>query len=155
MINLGGGMGGILGSIAGEVLGADDRSPLKQVLGGLAGGSGNSENDILGTVMSVVQKSGGVGSVLEMFNKSGLGSKPQSWVGSGANENIEPDQVEQVFGNPLISSIASKLGVDSPRAKAILAAVLPELINQITPKGNISGEQDDIISRGLSLLGKL
>lgn len=155
MINLGGGMGGLLGNIAGEVLGAGDDSPLTKVLGGLAGGSQNSENDILGTVMSVVQKSGGVGSVLEMFNKSGLGSKPQSWVGSGANENMEPNQVEQIFGNPLISGIASKLGVDSPQAQAIVAAVLPELINQITPKGNVSGDQDDIISRGLSLLGKL
>jgi len=152
MINL----GSVLGGLAGEALGGDD-NPLGQILSGLAGsgGSGQNESDILGTVLSVVQKSGGVGSVLEMFNKSGTGAQARSWVSTDPNEAVEPNQVEQALGNPLIASIASKLGVDPGKASSIVAAVLPELINQVTPKGDVTGEQDDIISKGLSLLGSL
>ncbi|PIE52021.1 hypothetical protein CSA37_08660 [Candidatus Fermentibacteria bacterium] len=153
MINLGGGMGGIIGNLASEALGAGEDSPLKKVLGTVAGSSGKSENDVLGSVMSMVQKSGGIGSVIEMLGKNGMESQARSWVGNNANEEIQPGQVEQALGGNFVKGVAEKLGVKSTVAQTVIAAVLPELINQITPGGDTDGEQDSLIEKGLSLLG--
>lgn len=147
-------LGSILSTLAGEAV-TGNSNPLGQILASLAGTGGQSETSILNIVMSAIQQKGGVGPLLELFNRNGLGSKPESWVSDGPNEELEPTQVEQVLGSSAVNSIAQKLGVDPQKASSIIASVLPELINQITPEGKLSGKQDDVISKGLALLSRL
>lgn len=144
----------ILSTLAGKAISGSDNS-LGQILASLAGTSGQSETNILNIIMSAIQQQGGVGTVLEQFKQNGLASKPESWVSTNPNEELEPAQVEQVLGSSVVNSVAAKLGVAPGKAGSIIAAVLPELINQITPDGILSGRQDDVISKGLALLSKL
>jgi uncharacterized protein YidB (DUF937 family) len=153
MVNLGGNLGKALGSLVGGALSGKDGNPLGSLLGNLGGDDEEKETNMLASVLELVQKSGGVTSVIEMFSSNGLGQKAQSWVGGGPNEALEPDQVQQVFGGSLIGKVASVLGVNSGQASSVVAKLLPEVVNQITPKGEVSGVQDDLISRGISLLG--
>jgi len=51
-----------------------------------------------------------------------------------------------------MEQIASKLGVNSGQAGAVMANILPELVNQLTPAGEVSEDQDNLISKGLDLL---
>ncbi len=147
-------LGRVLSTLAGGAIAGGDNN-LERILAGLAGSSGQSETDILSTVLSVIQQQGGVGSLLTLFSENDLQSKSASWVGQGPNEDLEPDQVQQVLGSSVVNAIAARLGVEPGKAGSIIAAVLPELINRITPGGSVSGEQDDIIAKGLSLLGRL
>lgn len=144
----------VLGTLAGGALAESDNGLLR-ILGSLAGAGGQNQGGILGIVLSVIQEQGGMDGLISLFQRNGLSSKTESWVGQGPNEELEPDQVQQVLGSPVIEGIASRLGVEPEKASSIIAAVLPELVNQITPAGRVTGEQDDVISRGLSLLSRL
>ena len=53
------------------------------------------------------------------------------------NESIGADQLASVLGNDTISQFASKAGIGLAEAGPALAAVLPSLVNQLTPKGEV------------------
>ena len=72
---------------------------------------------------------------MSAFDKNGLGRIMASWVGSGQNESIGVDQVLKVLGNDTVSQFADKAGIGLAEAGPALAAVLPALINQLTPQG--------------------
>jgi uncharacterized protein YidB (DUF937 family) len=147
---------GILGNVAGSVLGggqAQGANPLEAMLGNLGGGNqaGGGAN-ILGAVMSLVQQNGGLTGVLNMLQSSGLGQQANSWVGTGANANVSADQMSQVFGNAGIGNLAAQLGTSQGQAGSILSQVLPELVNQLTPNGQVPDNHNDLLSQGLSAL---
>ena len=83
----------------------------------------------------MLQQQGGLGGVLGKFREAGMGAQADSWVGTGQNMNISPNQLEQVFGSGALSDIASKLGMSQDQAGSAMSQVLPELINQLTPQG--------------------
>ncbi len=153
MVDLGGDLGRVLGALVGGGLSGSSDNPLGKLLGGLSEGDDDTGTNMLKSVLELVQKSGGINSVLELFSMNGLGEKAETWVSDGPNDDLGPEQVQQVFGDSFIGRVASQLGVDTGRASSVMATLLPELVNQITPRGHVSGEQDDLISKGLSLLG--
>lgn len=154
MAGLANGILSVVATILGNTMDTDDNS-LARVITAVAGLEQKKQFTVLEVVMSVIQNGGGMESLIELFKSNGLGSEPESWVGDGPNEQLAPEQLKQVLGSSIVNQIASKLGVDSTQASSIVAQVLPELVNQITPNGTVSGEQDNIISKGLSLLRRL
>jgi uncharacterized protein YidB (DUF937 family) len=145
-------IGKVLGTLIGGSIKDRTSNPLSLLLGSLAGNSGEQKSNMLLSVMSLIQNNGGLGSVIGLLKQNGMSSQAESWVSSRPNENISSDQVQQVFGASLIGKVASQLGVDKSRAGSVLAMLLPELVNQLTPEGKLSGAQDDLIAKGLSLL---
>src|SRR5262245_28475374 len=146
---------GILGNVAGSVLGgnqAQGANPLEAILGNLGGGNQTGGANILGAVMSLVQQNGGLPAVLNMLQSSGLGQQADSWVGTGANASVSGDQMTQVFGNAGLGNLAAQLGTSQGQAGSILSQILPELVNQLTPNGQVPDNHNDLISQGLSLL---
>ncbi len=75
--------------------------------------------------------------MLQGFHNSGLGDKADSWVGTGQNQQLSPDEVEQGLGSDQLNQIASKAGVSSGIAKAGLAAILPMVVDHLTPNGQV------------------
>ena len=146
---------GILGNVAGSVLGggqSQGASPLDALLGNLAGGNQTGGANILGAVMSLVQQNGGLPGVLNMLQSSGLGQQADSWVGTGANASVSADQMSQVFGNAGLGNLAAQLGTSHGEAGSILSQILPELVNQLTPNGQVPANHNDLLSQGLSAL---
>lgn len=146
---------GILGNVAGSVLGggqSQGASPLDGLLGNLAGGNQTGEANILGAVMSLVQQNGGLTGVLNMLQSSGLGQQADSWVGTGANASVSPDQMSQVFGSAGLGNLAAQLGTSHGEAGSILSQILPELVNQLTPNGQVPDNHNDLLSQGLAAL---
>ena len=149
---------GLLDELIGNVLGAASRGnqrqdPLGSILGGLAGGSqGQSGNLLLQLALSLLQQNGGLEGVLDRFRQGGLGQQADSWVGTGENMNISPDQLQQIFGSSTLRDLASQLGMPQEQAGSTMAQVLPELINQLTPQGQVPQNGDDEIAQGLSML---
>ena len=124
-----------------------------QVLGNMLGGS--NDKGLLGQVaMEMMQKNGGIGGILEKFNQDGLGDLAASWVGQGQNQSLSADQVSSVFGNDMITEMASKFGIDSSVLTGQIAQYLPELVNQATPAGAVDDKSDDLLNNMLGMLLK-
>ena len=132
---------GLLDSMLGGVAG--------QLLGGAGGGQNNT---VLSAVMMLLQQNGGLGNVIAQFEQHGLGAHAASWVGTGANQSISGDQLAQVFGSGAIGQIAAQLGMDHGQASGALAQLLPEVINQLTPQGQVTSQSGDMLSQALSML---
>jgi uncharacterized protein YidB (DUF937 family) len=84
---------------------------------------------------------GGLGGLLSQFQAAGLQDKADTWVGTGANARLRPGEVEQALGQDEVAEIAREAGVSERQARGGLAKMLPDLINQLTPDGQVP--QDD------------
>jgi len=92
--------------------------------------------------------------VLGKFRQAGMGAQADSWVSTGPNMNISPDQLQEVLGSGAFGDVASKLGIPQDQAGSTMSQVLPELINQLTPRGEVTEESNDTIAEGLAALTK-
>ena len=144
----------LIGNVLGSALGGNQRQdPLGSVLGGLGGRSqGQGGNMLLQVLLSLLQKNGGLEGVLGRLRQGGLGQQADSWVGTGQNMNISPDQLQQIFGSSTISDLAAQLGIPEEETGSRMAGLLPEVINQLTPQGQVPENGDDEIAQGLSML---
>jgi uncharacterized protein YidB (DUF937 family) len=95
---------------------------------------------VLGGMMGGGQASGGMGglgSLLEKFQQAGLGEQVNSWVGTGKNLPISPDAIGEVFGSDTLSKIARHAGVSEAEASHGLSQILPEVVDHLTPNGQM------------------
>jgi uncharacterized protein YidB (DUF937 family) len=145
----GGGLGGMLGNVLGGLTGGN-RAQTQS--GGGSGMSGAAGAMILAAVMAMVQKQGGIGAVLGKLRNSGLGQHADSWVGTGANMPVSGDDLHTALGGGAIGDLASKLGIPTQQAGGMLSKILPELVNQLTPQGNLPDGHGDLMSQGMEIL---
>ena len=110
-------------------------------LSNLAGGQGGLLKMLLPMLLGggALKGMGGLGGLLGKLQKGGLGSKTQSWVSTGPNEAVEPDELEQALGKDAVASMAAEAGVSHDEAKSGLAAMLPGLVDKLTPDGSVPG----------------
>ena len=99
---------------------------------------------------------GGLADVIGAFNKSGLGNVMSQWISTGPNPPISGDQLTQVLGSDVISQVAQKAGLGHADASSALAAVLPGLIDHLTPNGQVpdAGSLQSALGGLLSSLGR-
>jgi uncharacterized protein YidB (DUF937 family) len=149
---------GLLDALIGDVLSSGLRDsqrqdPLGSVLSGLAGGNqAQSSNLLLQVALLLLQQNGGLEGVLRRFRQGGLGQQADSWVGTGQNMNISTNELQQIFGSSTLRDLASQIGMPEEQAGSTMAQVLPELINQLTPQGQVPENGDEEIAQGLSML---
>ena len=123
----------------GASLGGISPAMIQQVLG-MLGGSGGAAGG------------GGLGSLVAAFEQGGLGHVVQSWISTGANLPVTGAQLQQVLGNGQICQIAHSLGLDHGAAAGSLAEILPQLVNHLTPNGQVPAAGD--LQASLSSLDK-
>jgi len=112
---------------------------LDSIVGSLTG-SGQGQNQLLQLITGLITQHGGIEGVLQKFAAHGLGDQAQQWVGTGPNPPITGEHVQQVFGNDTVQQVASQLGVPPTQAASGLAALLPTVIDKLTPNGqSVSG----------------
>ncbi|MBV8975399.1 MAG: DUF937 domain-containing protein [Sinobacteraceae bacterium] len=105
------------------------------LLDGLLGGAVGAE--MATVVNSFIQQHGGEQGVVVQLEKQGLGATVHSWVGSGPNQPISPDQVHSAFGSGMIAQLAAKAGMNPQELAQKLSQVLPTAIDRLTPEGKI------------------
>jgi uncharacterized protein YidB (DUF937 family) len=101
------------------------------VLGGVVGAG------MVSVINGIIEKHGGLQGVVSEFERNGLGATVQSWVGTGANQPISPDDVHKVFGPDLLQQLAAKSGLSMQEVAQKLAQVLPQAVDHMTPGGTI------------------
>jgi len=100
-----------------------------------AGGGGGSPLDAITQVLGAHDD--GLNGLLQGFEKAGLGAVAQSWVSKGANLPVSAEQIQAVLGSAPVAAFAQKLGVDPQQAAAHLAQLLPQVIDHLTPEGQV------------------
>ena len=102
---------------------------------GLLGGVVGAE---MATVVNgLIEKHGGIQGIVAQLEQQGLGGTVRSWVGTGANQAITPDQIHQVFGSDVVKELAAKVGLSPDVLAAKLSQVLPTAIDKLTPTGAV------------------
>jgi uncharacterized protein YidB (DUF937 family) len=92
---------------------------------------------LLSTKDTSVGGSGGLAGLVSAFQQNGMGDMMSSWISNGPNPPISASQVNQVLGSDTIGQFASKAGVPVSQAGSLLAGLLPEAINYLTPNGSV------------------
>jgi uncharacterized protein YidB (DUF937 family) len=104
---------------------------LKGGLGGLlAGGAA-------GTVLS-----GGLSDLLKQFQQSGHSDTANSWVGTGPNKAISPNDLASALGGDKINALATQSGRSRDDLLQGLSQYLPQVVDQLTPEGRLPTEQE-------------
>jgi uncharacterized protein YidB (DUF937 family) len=134
---------------------------LDQVIGGLMGGDGGGASPIQGVLMSLLgggqpagmasggqgvnqdvggTASGGLAGIISGFQRAGLGHIAQSWIGNGPNQPVSPQQLQGVFGNDQVQTMASQSGMPPQDFLSQLSQHLPNAVNGLTPNGRLPDE---------------
>jgi uncharacterized protein YidB (DUF937 family) len=96
---------------------------------------------MLSTRQGTVGGTGGLGGVMDAFQKGGLGDVMSSWVGTGSNRPISVEQLSQALGPDMLSQFGKAAGLGTKDAGSALSSILPELINGLTPQGQVPQTQ--------------
>jgi uncharacterized protein YidB (DUF937 family) len=126
----------------------DILNTVKSALGG-----GDKQGDLLSSVMGLIGGQGGLNNLISQFGAKGLSDVVGSWVGTGKNLPVSPDQLKGVLGDDTVKNIASKLGMDSNAVTSQLSNLLPDVVDKLTPDGKVP--EGDLMSKGMDLLGGL
>jgi len=124
-----------------------------QVVGALSGNQSGGGNALLETVLQLVNnpQTGGLGGLVQSFQQSGLAEIVNSWVSTGQNLPISAEQIQSVLGNSTLQDLAAKLGMSNEQISGGLAAMLPQVVDQLTPNGEVP-QGGDLLAQGLDLL---
>ena len=104
---------------------------LDGLLGGIVGAG------MVSVVNGIIEQHGGLQGVVNEFEKNGLGATVRSWVGSGPNQPISPDEVHKALGPDLLQQLAAKSGLSVQELTQRLSQVLPQAVDNLTPDGAI------------------
>lgn len=119
---------------------------------GTAPAAEGSQSSLASAALSMLSsnESGGISGLVQQFTAQGLGHLVNSWISTGQNLPISPEQLQGVLGSARVQAIAAKAGVSPEVAKTGLAQMLPQLVDHLTPNGEVP--QGDLMSKGMELL---
>ncbi|MFL5044492.1 MAG: YidB family protein [Xanthobacteraceae bacterium] len=142
----GGGLGDVLGrgqprgaNPTGGNLGNPSPGGLGDLLRGGLGGllAGGAAGGATGGMLS-----GALRELVDRFQQSGHGDVAHSWVGTGPNRAVTPDQMRDALGEDTVSSLAEQAGINEVDLLNGLSQDLPEAVDQLTPEGRVPTEQE-------------
>jgi len=120
---------GLLDSVLGNVLGGGQQQA----------GAGSLINIVAGMLANSGQggSAGGLGALVEQFQRGGLGDVMNSWIGTGQNQPVSPDQLGGVLGDDLLGKLTEQTGMNPDDLLGQLSKMLPQMVDQATPEGRI------------------
>jgi uncharacterized protein YidB (DUF937 family) len=114
--------------------------------------AGGSSNPIVSAVLQLIQNQpGGISGLLQQFHEKGLGDLVNSWVSTGQNLPVSPDQVQHVLGTEQVQQVAASAGIPAQLASSKLAEFLPMIVDKLTRNGQVP-EQGSLLESGMNLL---
>ncbi len=82
-------------------------------------------------------QAGGLGAILQQLQAGGLGEQLQSWIGTGANQPVSGAQISSALGGDLLARLAAQAGVSHEEASHQLSQHLPQIVDGLTPGGEL------------------
>jgi len=113
----------------------DQLDQLKEGLAAKLGGSRGMLDQVTGLINNPA--TGGLAGLMETFKSKGLGDVMSSWISTGKNLPISPEQIKQVLGSGKIQQFAENVGISKDSALQHLSQLLPQIIDKLTPDGKL------------------
>jgi uncharacterized protein YidB (DUF937 family) len=88
-------------------------------------------------VNALLEQFGGIEGVMGKLQESGLGDQLSSWIGSGENQAVSPDQIKDALGAEGLDQVAAKTGLDVDDIAGRISTKMPDAINALTPDGKV------------------
>ena len=104
--------------------------------GGVATAAGLDPAALAG-LQGALQQEGGIDGLMAKLRDGGLGGQVDSWVSSGDNQPVQPEQLRQALGPDTVQRLSSGSGIDIMKLLPLLAAFLPQIVNMLTPDGKV------------------
>ena len=146
-------MTALLGLLA--VAGYQNRDKIKEMLGGLkqdsVGGANqnNQQGGVLGKLGGMLSGasaggvlSGGLRDLVDRFKQNGHGQAADSWVKTGPNQPLRPDQLEQAIGPDVLNTLSQQTGLSREELLSRLTRELPTAVDKFTPDGRLPSEEE-------------
>jgi len=135
---------------------------LDSVLGAVSGSQGASSpagGNLMGVLLSLLaQGQGGQGldlaSLLGQLQRGGLADAVASWVSSGPNQAVSPDQLSQALGGDTLGRLAQAMGMDTGSAASQLSQILPQAVDALTPQGQLPQGNADLGNLASQVMGQ-
>ena len=80
---------------------------------------------------------GGLGGLLSKLEQGGLGDQTKSWIGSGQNQPVSPNQLGSALGPSILKTVSQLTGLSEEDLTKQLSQVLPGVVNGLTPNGRL------------------
>lgn len=133
---------------------------LGQSQGGQGGGNAALLNAVIGMLGNNASAGGlggvgGLGGLVQQFEQGGLGHVIGSWISTGQNLPISAEQLQSVLGSGVFASLAQQTGLSHGDLAGQLSQLLPQVIDQATPDGQVpAGGLGDLAGMLGGLLGR-
>src|SRR5689334_4530228 len=120
------------------------------ILGTLLGSGGQRQhpNEVMNVLQDVLARNGGVQGLIARFTSAGYREHAQSWVG-GDPLPVTGNQINEVFSPEEIQGWASRLRVDPDKMRVVLAEAIPQVVDHLTPNGQVPTENATAALSGL------
>jgi uncharacterized protein YidB (DUF937 family) len=115
----------------------------------VSGIAGGDPGKLVGAVSGLIGNSSDLSDLVSKLSDNGLGKQVRSWVGTGSNDAADPDQLAGALGSEKVHEVATEAGVTDDHAKTGIAAVLPQLFDQLTPDGDVPASGVGGVLQGL------
>lgn len=131
-----------------------------QALGGQQGGQQGSGPDWVSLVSGLLANGtahGGLGGLLQQLEAGGLGQQVQSWISTGGNLPVSGDQLASALGGAggLLGQLAQQAGVSHAEAGEQLSQLLPQIVDKLTPGGQLPSGGAGGLGEIVGMLGGL
>lgn len=123
---------GALGQGAGGASGGGNAALLNAVIGMLSQGGGAQGGSALG----------GLAGLVGQLQQSGLGDIVASWISTGPNQPVSPGQLHAALGDETVSQLGQQTGLPHGELLGQLAQMLPQIIDHLTPQGQLPAPND-------------
>jgi uncharacterized protein YidB (DUF937 family) len=96
----------------------------------------------LGGVLGGGSLGAGLKDLLDRFRQSGQEEKVQSWVSTGNNKPIAPNEIEQALGEERLQWLVEQTGMPRDQLLNGLSGELPQAIDKLTPDGRLPTDEE-------------
>ena len=133
-------MTALLGLLA--VAGYQNRDKIAEMLGGL--GKGAPAPGGLGGLLANLGAAGpggllggGLKELVDRFSANGQSEAVNSWVGTGPNKDLPPEQLKSAIGTDVLETLSEQTGLSQEELLARLTRALPDAVDKYTPDGRL------------------
>lgn len=102
--------------------------------GTAAAGSGDN--------LSPAATASGVNELAQRFQQNGYGDVIQSWIGSGPNQQMSPDELHQAIGPQTMDRLSQQTGMSHSQLLPLLAQALPLIVDRLTPNNRVPDQHE-------------
>ncbi|MEU0970086.1 YidB family protein [Streptomyces sp. NPDC005917] len=112
---------------------------LESMLGSLFRGDGKDAGPLSALIGALSQGQGGgsLDGLLDTLASSGLTAQKDTRVGTGTNQPVTGNQIQQALPDDTLQQVAEQAGVSPRKAADRIAQELPQVVDRLTSDGEV------------------